>query len=118
MSRSARRREPCWRRCRRWINERSLIAACDEDCAEKSDEERTQLNHAMKLAGVAVVLVALASPALCQEARLYRDGASWVQEMTGNLGAAKNLRIKLAAGSARVQGGSQGVTYVIHRRAS
>jgi DUF4097 and DUF4098 domain-containing protein YvlB len=91
-----------------------LIAACGDE----SYEERTQLNHAMKLAGVAVVLVALASPALCQEARLYRDGTSWVQETTGNLGAAKNLRVKLAAGSAKVQGGSQsGIAYVIHRRA-
>jgi DUF4097 and DUF4098 domain-containing protein YvlB len=38
--------------------------------------------------------------------------------MTGDLGAAKNLRVKLDAGSVRVQGGSQaGITYVIHRRA-
>jgi DUF4097 and DUF4098 domain-containing protein YvlB len=38
--------------------------------------------------------------------------------MTGDLGAATNLRVKLAAGSVRVQGGSQaGITYVIHRRA-
>jgi DUF4097 and DUF4098 domain-containing protein YvlB len=38
--------------------------------------------------------------------------------MTGDLGAANNLRVKLAAGSVRVQGGSQsGITYVIHRRA-
>lgn len=76
------------------------------------------MNHAMKVVGIAIVLAALASTSLCQETRLYRDGASWVQEMTGNLGAAKNLRIKLAAGSARVQGGSQaGITYSIHRRA-
>src|SRR5208337_2867866 len=61
---------------------------------------------------------ALASLALCQEARVYREGSNWVQEMTGDLGAAKNLRVKLAAGSVRVQGGSQaGITYVIHRRA-
>src|SRR5580658_3963942 len=38
--------------------------------------------------------------------------------MTGDLGAAKNLRVKLDSGSVRVQGGSQaGITYVIHRRA-
>jgi DUF4097 and DUF4098 domain-containing protein YvlB len=49
---------------------------------------------------------------------VYREGSNWVQEMTGDLGAAKNLRVKLAAGSVRVQGGSQaGITYVIHRRA-
>jgi DUF4097 and DUF4098 domain-containing protein YvlB len=65
-----------------------------------------------------VLVAALASLALCQEARVYREGSNWVQEMTGDLGAAKNLRVKLAAGSVRVQGGSQtGITYVIHRRA-
>jgi DUF4097 and DUF4098 domain-containing protein YvlB len=64
------------------------------------------------------MIVALASLGLCQETRVYREGSNWVQEMTGNLGAAKNLRVKLAAGSVRVQGGSQaGITYVIHRRA-
>jgi len=76
------------------------------------------LKHAIKLAGVVVSMVALASLALGQEARVYREGGNWVQEMTGDLGAAKNLRVKLAAGAVKVQGGSQaGVTYVIHRRA-
>ncbi len=76
------------------------------------------MKHAIKIAGVAGLVTALASLALCQEARVYREGSNWVQEMTGDLGAAKNLRVKLAAGSVRVQGGSQaGITYVIHRRA-
>lgn len=76
------------------------------------------MKQAIQLAGVAVVVAALASLALCQETRVYREGNNWVQEMTGNLGAAKNLRAKLAAGSVRVQGGSQaGITYVIHRKA-
>ena len=76
------------------------------------------MKHAIKLVSVAAVVAALASLALCQEARVYREGSNWVQEMTGDLGATKNLRVKLAAGSVRVQGGSQaGITYVIHRRA-
>jgi DUF4097 and DUF4098 domain-containing protein YvlB len=76
------------------------------------------LKHLIKLAGVGVLVAALASLALCQEARVYREGNNWIQEMTGDLGAAKNLRVKLDAGSVRVQGGSQVlVTYVIHRRA-
>jgi DUF4097 and DUF4098 domain-containing protein YvlB len=38
--------------------------------------------------------------------------------MTGDLGAAKNLRVKLAAGSVHMQGGAQDrITYVIHRKA-
>jgi DUF4097 and DUF4098 domain-containing protein YvlB len=76
------------------------------------------LKQAIKLASVAVIVTALASLALGQETRVYREGSNWVQEMTGDLGAAKNLRVKLAAGSVRVQGGSQAkITYVIHRKA-
>jgi DUF4097 and DUF4098 domain-containing protein YvlB len=76
------------------------------------------LKHAIKLVSVGVLVAALASLALCQEARVYREGNNWVQEMTGTLGTAKNLRVKLASGSVKVQGGSQaGITYVIHRRA-
>ena len=76
------------------------------------------MKQAIKFAGVPVLVAALASLALCQETKVYREGSGWVQEMTGDLGTAKNLRVKLAAGSVRVQGGSQaGVTYVIHRRA-
>jgi len=76
------------------------------------------LKHAIKLASISVFVAALASLAFSQETRVYREGSNWVQEMKGDLGAAKNLRVKLAAGSVRVQGGSQaGVTYVIHRKA-
>ena len=77
------------------------------------------MKHAIKFAGFTVLSVTvLACLALGQETRVYREGNNWVQEMTGDLGAAKNLRVKLDAGSVRVQGGSQaGITYVIHRRA-
>ena len=76
------------------------------------------MKHAIKLAGVAVTVATLASLAFCQEGRIYREGSNWVQEVTGDLGAARNLRVKLAAGSVKVQGGSQaGITYTIHRRA-
>ena len=76
------------------------------------------MKHLTKFVSVGVLLAVLESLALCQQARVYREGSNWVQEMTGDLGAAKNLRVKLAAGSVKVQGGSQaGVTYVIHRKA-
>ena len=79
---------------------------------------RTFIEARNKIRCVAALLAALASLALCQETRVYREGSNWVQEMTGDLGAAKNLRVKLASGSVRVQGGSQaGITYVIHRKA-
>jgi DUF4097 and DUF4098 domain-containing protein YvlB len=76
------------------------------------------LKQAIKFASITVVVTALASLSLCQDSRVYREGSNWVQETTGNLGAAKNLRVKLASGAVRVQGGSQtGITYVIRRRA-
>ncbi len=79
---------------------------------------RHSLKQAIKLAGIAVLTTGLASLALCQETRVYREGSNWVQEMTGSLGSARNLRAKLASGAVKVQGGSQaGITYVIHRRA-
>src|SRR5208337_265325 len=125
--RFARRRERCWHRCRRWISGetgaspvRSRGGRAGVPGAPPNLERQGghSLKHAIKLAGVAVSMVALASLALCQEAKVYREGGNWVQEMTGDLGAAKNLRVKLAAGSVRVQGGAQaGITYVIHRRA-
>lgn len=76
------------------------------------------MKQAIKFAGITALVVALASMAFSQEPRVYREGNNWVQETTGTLSAAKNLRAKLAAGSVRVQGGSQaGITYVIHRKA-
>jgi DUF4097 and DUF4098 domain-containing protein YvlB len=76
------------------------------------------LKYAIKLAGVTTVVLALASLALAQEGRIYREGSNWVQEVKGELSGARNLRIKLDAGSVKVEGGSQpNITYVLHRRA-
>ena len=76
------------------------------------------MKYAIKLAGVTTVVLALASLALAQEGRIYREGGNWVQEVKGELSGAKNLRIKLDAGSVKIQGGSQSnITYVLHRRA-
>jgi DUF4097 and DUF4098 domain-containing protein YvlB len=84
----------------------------------KYEIKESSLRHAIKFAGTAVVVAALASLGLGQEVRVYREGSNWVQEMTGDMGAAKNLRVKLTSGSVRVQGGAQaGITYVVHRRA-
>ncbi|HEV2728892.1 MAG TPA: hypothetical protein VGV15_02575 [Terriglobales bacterium] len=61
-----------------------------------------------------LLLLPLAS---AQQARVYREGGSWAQEITGSLAAAKNLRVKVDVGTVRVQGGSQSaINYVIHNR--
>lgn len=72
----------------------------------------------IKLASIGIVLLTLASLAVGQEARVYREGGNWVQEITGSLGPARTLRVKVDMGSVRVEGGSQpGISYVIHSRA-
>src|SRR5205807_4175732 len=46
-----------------------------------------------------------------------REGGNWAREITGTLGSAKNLRVKVDVGSVHVEGGSQqGISYVIHNR--
>jgi len=76
------------------------------------------LKPAIKFASLVVTVAALASLALGQDARVYREGSNWVQEMNGTLNAARNLRVKVTAGSVHVQGGSgSGITYAIHRHA-
>jgi DUF4097 and DUF4098 domain-containing protein YvlB len=76
------------------------------------------LKRALTLAGVGVFVATLATLALSQESRIYREGSSWGQELTGNLGNARTLHVKVQSGSIRVQGGAQsGITYVIHRHA-
>lgn len=76
------------------------------------------MKYAIKFAGLATWVITFATLALGQDGRIYREGSNWVQEVTGELGGAKNLRVKLDMGSVKVQGGSQaGITYVIHRRA-
>ena len=68
----------------------------------------------LKLGASLLLLLPLAS---AQQARVYREGGSWAQEITGSLAAAKNLRVKVDVGAVRVQGGSQSaINYVIHNR--
>lgn len=76
------------------------------------------MKRVFTVASIGLFLAALASLAAGQETRVYREGSNWVQEITGSLGAAKALHVKVDMGSVRVEGGSQpGVSYVIHSRA-
>ena len=69
-----------------------------------------------KVAGAAVaVTLGLACAALGQQVpnRIYREGSNWTQVVSGNVAAARNLRIKTEFGSVHVRGGSQpGIEYV------
>ena len=73
------------------------------------------LKKSSKLVAALLLLLPLAT---AQQARVYREGGNWAQEITGTLAAAKNLRVKVELGSVRVEGGSQpGINYVIRNRA-
>jgi hypothetical protein len=67
-------------------------------------------------AAAALVAMAVAIPLGAQQSRVYRDGNSWVEEMTGTLPAARQVRIIIDVGSVQVQGSSPRVTYVIRKR--
>jgi len=59
------------------------------------------------------LIFCLSSAMLAQQNRVYREGNNWGQEANGSLSGAKNIRIRVAFGAVRVQGGSQqGINYV------
>ena len=67
---------------------------------------------------IILTLILLVPLAGAQEGRVYREGGNWVQELSGSLSGVRNLRIKVDAGSVRVEGGAQqGITYVVRNRA-
>ena len=64
-----------------------------------------------------VLAVAVALPLSAQNSKIYREGNSWVEEISGTISAAKNLKVTTEAGSVTVQGGNQkDITYVIKKR--
>ena len=70
-----------------------------------------------KFAGIPVILVVIFAGAQAQQTRVYRDGSGWIEERTGTLPLARNLRVRVDVGSVRVHGGGQAITYVIRTRA-
>jgi hypothetical protein len=64
----------------------------------------------------AFLAMAVAIPLWAQQSRVYRDGDSWVEEITGTLPASRQVRITTDLGSVQVQGSSAHVTYVIRKR--
>ena len=64
----------------------------------------------------AFIAMLLAVPLWAQQSKVYRDGNSWVEETTGVLPAARQVRVSTDLGSVQVQGRSPQVTYVIRKR--
>jgi len=66
--------------------------------------------------GIVAIAVLLTLPAAAQQSRVYRDGNSWVEEITGNLPASRELRVNTDLGSVQVQGNASRLSYVIRKR--
>jgi DUF4097 and DUF4098 domain-containing protein YvlB len=64
----------------------------------------------------ALLAMAVAIPLWAQQSRVYRDGNSWVEEITGTLPASRQVRVTTDVGSVQVQGSSPRVSYVIRKR--
>src|SRR5207248_4036875 len=83
------------------------------------EKTRCVLKQLSNIVGTAVLAAFLTGAALAQQSRVFQDGNSWVQESSGSLTNAKNLRVKTDFGSVRVTGGSQqGINYVFRNVAS
>src|SRR5512146_1025768 len=71
-----------------------------------------QIALLLLLAAVAV------GPGWAQQGKVYRDGNSWVGEVTGTLPAARTVRVTTVMGSVRVQGGARAdIGYTVKKRA-
>ncbi|HZU23548.1 MAG TPA: DUF4097 family beta strand repeat-containing protein [Terriglobales bacterium] len=70
----------------------------------------------------AAALLTAGAPILARaqqnEPRFYREGNAWVEEVSGTLGAAHNLRVDIAVGSIHVDGSNDSsITYTLKDRA-
>ncbi|MGA1998553.1 MAG: hypothetical protein ABSG52_01050 [Terriglobales bacterium] len=79
------------------------------------------MKRARKFALLAATIVIAALPVIAQtsnsNSRIFRDGNSWVEEITGSIPAPDSLRITTEMGSITVQGGAQkDAAYTIRKR--
>jgi hypothetical protein len=65
-----------------------------------------------------VVLLTLLStlPLIAQQARVYRDGRSWVEETSGTMPSTRTLRVSADVGTIDVRGGAPALKFVIKKR--
>jgi len=80
---------------------------------------RAMMKPLIKFAAMLSVITSLAFLANAQQVRVSREDGSWTEEITGNLSGARELHVRVDAGSVRVQGGSQqDITYSIRIRSN
>ncbi len=63
-----------------------------------------------------LVVFAIAVPLWAQQGRVYRDGNSWVEELSGTMPSVHELRVATDLGSVQVQGNAPRVFYMVRKR--
>jgi hypothetical protein len=77
------------------------------------------LKRYTQIATVLVLAAITALPSLAQNSRVYREGNAWVEEITGSLPQARNLKVVTDLGSVQVNGGSDSeIKYTIRKRSN
>ncbi len=75
------------------------------------------MKHSTRIATVLVLAAITALPMLAQNSRIYREGNSWVEEITGTLPQSRNLKVTTDLGSVQVVGGNDNdIRYTIRKR--
>ncbi len=83
----------------------------------RRSETEVKRTHQLALLAVAIMLMVLPALAQTSNSRVYREGNSWVEEITGTIPAPTSLKVSTDAGSIHIQGGAQSdVTYTIRKR--
>jgi DUF4097 and DUF4098 domain-containing protein YvlB len=66
---------------------------------------------------IGLLLAALSLVGRAQESRIYREGDTWVESLTGNLPSANTLKVITDMGSVRIEGTSDNqISYVVTKR--
>ena len=66
--------------------------------------------------GIFALLMMLAIASHAQQTRVYREGNTWVEEVSGTMPNAHELRVNTDLGSVQVQGNAPRVSYVVRKR--
>jgi hypothetical protein len=75
------------------------------------------LKQLTRIATVLVLAAITALPTLAQNSRIYRDGNSWVEEITGSLPQSRNLKVTTDIGTVQVTGGNDNeIHFTIRKR--
>jgi hypothetical protein len=96
------------------MGESTTREATDHQPATKTEKKISSTLFLSMCAALVVLTIAL--PVWAQQARVYRDGNSWVEEFTGVMPLARELHVNTDLGSVTVQGNAPRISYLVRKR--